>query len=174
MKRRGGRKRIGLFTAYPDTTHVRRILEGIMGQCEKYEYELFVFASSVHFSFPHHDYVRGEANIFELAQLDGLDGVIVDSVSLMGDQDHKILNRLVLRLSRCEKLPKCSLELPLEGIHLIRSSDEEAIREQCRHAIEVHGRKRICMLTGNRGNEIAEARLALYLDEIRKHGLDIL
>ena len=62
-----GRKRIGLFTAYPETTHVRRILKGIMGQCEKYNYDLCVFASSVHLSFPHTDYVRGESNIFELA-----------------------------------------------------------------------------------------------------------
>ena len=170
----GGRKRIGLFTAYPETTHVRRILEGVMGQCEKYDYDLRVFASSVHFSFLHRDYVRGEANIFELANLDRLDGVILDSVSLMGDQDNQILKRLLLRLSRCEKLPKCSLELPLEGVRLIRSNDEEALREQCRHAIEVHGRKRICVLTGNQGSEIAEARLALYLDEIRKHGLDVL
>ena len=46
------RKRIGFFTAYPETTHVRRILEGIMGQCKKYGYDLCVFASSVQFSFP--------------------------------------------------------------------------------------------------------------------------
>ena len=43
-----GRKRIGLFTAYPETTHVRRILEGVTGQCEQYGYDLCVFASSVH------------------------------------------------------------------------------------------------------------------------------
>ena len=170
----GERKRIGLFTAYPETTHVRRILEGVMGQCEKYDYDLCVFASSVHFSFPHADYVRGEANIFELANYDRLDGVILDSVSLMGDQDNKILKRLLSRLSRWEQLPKCALELPLEGMRLIRSNDEEALRGQCRHVIEAHGRKRICILTGNQGNEIAEARLALYLDEIRKHGLDVL
>ena len=170
----GGRKRIGLFTAYPETTHVRRILEGVMGQCEKYDYDLFVFASSVHFSFLHTNYVRGEANIFELANFEKLDGVILDSVSLMGDQDNRILQRLLSRLSRCGQLPKCALELPLEGMRLIRSNDEEAHREQCRHVIEVHGRKRICILTGNQGNEIAEARLALYLDEIRRHGLDVL
>ncbi len=169
-----GRKRIGLFTAYPETTHVRRILEGMMVQCEKYDYDLCVFASSVHFSLPRDDYVRGEANIFELANFDRLDGVILDSVSLTGDQDNKILKRLLLRLSRCGKLPRCSLELPLEGVRLIRSNDEEALREQCRHAIEAHGRKRICILTGNQGTEIAEARLSVYLDEIRKHGLGVL
>ena len=168
------RRRIGLFTAYPETTHVRRILKGIMTQCEKYDYDLCVFAPSVHLSFPHEDYVRGEANIFELASLDRLDGVILDSVTLTGDPDDRIQKRLLSRLSRYEKLPKCALELPMDGIHLIQNNNENAIREQCRHAIEVHGRKRICILTGTQGNEIAETRLALYLDEIRRHGLDVL
>lgn len=168
------RKRIGLFTAYPETTHVRRIMEGIMTQCEKYGYDLCVFASSVHFSFPHDNYVRGEANIFRLANYEELDGVILDSVSITGDREDRISRDLASRLSCFPDLPKCTLELPVEGIRLIPCDNEEAIREQCRHAIEVHGRERICILTGRQGNEIAESRLAAYLDEIRKHGLDVL
>ena len=168
------RRRIGLFTAYPETTHARRILDGIAGQCKKYGYDLCVFASSVHFSFPHENYVRGEANIYRLANPDELDGVILDSVSLVGDPENRIQKNLLAWISGYEKLPKCALELPMEGIRLIPNNNEEAIREQCRHVIEVHGRKRICILTGQQGNEIAESRLALYLDEIRKHGLDVL
>ena len=168
------RRRIGLFTAYPETTHVRRILEGIMTQCEKYGYDLCVFASSVHLSFPHTDYVRGETNIFALANPDRFDGVILDSVSLTGDPDDRTKKKLVSRLLKYRNLPKCALELPVGGIHLIPNNNENAIREQCRHVIEVHGRKRICVLTGLKGNEIAETRLAIYLDEIRRHGLDVL
>lgn len=168
------RRRIGFFTAYPETTHVRRVLKGIMTQCEKYGYDLYVFASSVHLSFPHENYVRGEANIFNLANLDKLDGVIVDSVSLTGDPENRIAAKLLSKLKACDRLPKCTLELPMEGIQLIQSNNEEALRESCRHVIEKHGRKRICILTGHKGNEIAEQRLSIYLDEIRKHGLDVL
>ena len=168
------RKRIGLFMAHPETAHARRILKGIMSQCEKYSYDLFVFSPSIHLSFPHENYVRGEANIFNLANPAELDGVIVDSVSLVGDPDDRISKKLYRRLAEYSKLPMCALELPVEGMQLIRSNNEEAIRAQCKHAIEVHGRKRLCILTGHQGNEIAEARLALYLDEIRKHGLDVL
>jgi len=170
----GRRKRIGVFMAHPETTHAHRILSGMMGQCEKYGYDLFVFSPSIHLSFPHENYVRGEANIYHLANPDELDGVIVDSVSMVGDPEDRISKELYARLAGYRDLPICALELPVEGIHLIRSSDEEAIREQCRHAIEVHGKKRLCLLTGHQGNEIAEMRLALYLDEIRKHGLDVL
>lgn len=168
------RKRIGLFTAYPETTHARRILEGVMCQCERYNYDLFVFASSVHLSFPHDRYVQGEANIYQLANFDELDGIILDSVSLIGDPENRTLKKLASRLARCEKLPVCTLEYPVERIPLIPNNNEESIREQCRHAIEVHGRTRLCILTGPEGNEIAESRLALYLDEIGKHGLEVL
>ena len=133
------RKRIGLFTAYPETTHARRILEGVMCQCERYNYDLFVFASSVHLSFPHDRYVQGEANIYQLANFDELDGIILDSVSLIGDPENRTLKKLASRLARCEKLPVCTLEYPVEGIPLIPNNNEESIREQCRHAIEVHG-----------------------------------
>ena len=99
---KGRRKRIGLFVAYPELTHVRRTIEGIMAQCEKYDYDLCVFASNVHFSFPHLNYLRGEANIFELANLDELDGVILDNVTMVGDKDSQIQKRL---LDRLEKYP---------------------------------------------------------------------
>ena len=168
------RKRIGFFTAYPETTHVRRTMEGIMEQCVKYNYDLYVFASSVHFSFPHAHYVQGESNIFNLANLDELDGVIVDSVSITGDPGDELSKKLIARLLCHPNLPACGLEFPMEGIPLIRCNNEEAIREEARHVIEVHSRKRICILTGQQGNKIAEARLAIYLDEIRKHGLDVL
>lgn len=168
------RRRIGLLTAYPETTHVRRILEGVKTQCEKYDYDLFVFASSVHFSFPHENYVRGEANIFELANLDRLDGLILDSISLTGAPEDKIHRQVMERLARWKNLPMCTLELATGDIPLIANQNEEAIREQARHIIEKHGRRKICVLTGQQGNEIAEARLALYLDEICRHGLEVL
>ncbi|MCR5739912.1 MAG: GGDEF domain-containing protein [Lachnospiraceae bacterium] len=172
MKNR--RKRIGLFVAYPELTHVRRIIEGIMVQCEKYDYDLCVFTSNVHFSFPHKNYRHGEANIFELANLDELDGVILDNVTLVGDEGSKIQKRLLERLAEHKDLPKFALELPSEGVELVESDSEDVLREECRHVIEDHGRKKICVLTGTKGNEIAENRLRIFLDEIKKHGLEIL
>ncbi len=168
------RRRIGLFTAYPEATHVRRVLEGVMAQCEKYDYDLFVFSSCVHLSFPNEEYIEGEANIFKLANPDMLDGMIVDGVSIVGDPGDKSLHELVSMVSGYNDMPKCILELPVGDLHVISSCNEKAIREQVRHVIDVHGRKKICILTGHKGNEIAEERLSLYLDEIRKHGLDVL
>ncbi|MBP5331047.1 MAG: GGDEF domain-containing protein [Lachnospiraceae bacterium] len=170
----GLRKRIGLFVSYPEITHVRRIMEGIMLQCRKYDYDLCVFASSIHLSFPHENYVRGESNIFNLANFDKLDGVILDSTTMTGDRDNLTSKKLLERLAAFKDIPKCALELTMEGTRLIESNNENVLREACRHVIEVHGRKKICILTGQQGNEVAEARLAIYLDEIQKYGLQVL
>ncbi|MBR5420103.1 MAG: GGDEF domain-containing protein [Lachnospiraceae bacterium] len=167
------RKRIALFAAYPEIVHVRRIVDGISQQCRKYNYDLCVFASSTHLSFPHPNYVRGEANIYELADLDSLDGVILDHATLTGDPEDKTLQRLLERLRKHPSLPCCSLEVPLEGIKYIRNDNEEVLREMCRHAIEKHGRKKLCILTGHKDHPVSEERLRIFLDEIHAHGLDV-
>ena len=167
------RKRIAAFVAYPELIHVRRILEGIREQCRTYDYDLCVFSSNTHLSFPHAEYVEGEANIYELANFDELDGVILDYSTLTGDPGDKFLKRLLERLAQYPNLPKCTLEIPMEGIHLIENHNEAVLREMCRHVIEVHGRKNICILTGNKDFDVAEKRLAIFLDEIEKHGLKV-
>ncbi|MBR3508494.1 MAG: GGDEF domain-containing protein [Lachnospiraceae bacterium] len=167
------RKRIAAFVAYPELIHVRRILDGIREQCKTYDYDLCVFSSNTHLSFPHEEYVQGEGNIFELANFDALDGVILDYSTLTGDPGDKMLKRLRERLANYPDLPKCILEVPLEGLHLIENDNEAVLREMCRHVIEVHGCKNICILTGNQGFEVAEKRLAIFLDEIGKHGLEV-
>lgn len=168
------RKRIGLFAAFPEIVHVRRILEGIMGQCKKYDYDLCVFSPSIHLSFPHDDYLKGEANIYNLANLEDLDGIILDTTTLTGDTDNMTQKKLIERLSKYENLPMCALELPMGKTKVIGCSNEEALREMCRHVIEVHGKKKICLLTGQQGNNVAEQRLSIFLDEIQKHGLEVL
>ena len=175
---RGGdlsrRKRIALFVSFPELVHVRRIMDGIRSQCAKYDYDLCVFASSTHLSFPHVNYMRGETNIFELANLDEIDGVIIDQSTMTGDKDDHTLKRLMERLFEHPGLPRCSLEISVENTKLIKNDNEAVLREMCRHVIEKHGRKKICLLTGYKGNEVAEERLKIFLDEIDRHGLEVL
>ena len=162
------RKRIALFAAFPEMVHVRRILDGILSRCEAYDYDICVFASSTHLSFPHIDYMRGESNIYELANLDKFDGVIVDHGSMTDNKDNRSLKRLEERLQAYPDLPKCSLEMSLKGMKLIKKDNEDVLREMCRHVIEKHGRKKICILTGPADNEVAVERLKIFLDEIEK------
>ena len=38
----------------------------------------------------------------------------------------------------------------------------------CRHIVDVHGKKDICILTGPKGHTEAESRLTIFLDELSK------
>ncbi|MBR4667425.1 MAG: GGDEF domain-containing protein [Butyrivibrio sp.] len=168
------RKRIGLFVSFPEIVHVRRITEGIRRRCEQYDYDLCIFAASVHVKFPMDEYAAGETNIYELANFNELDGVILDHATLSGSRDEFVLKRLLERLKDYPDLPVCSLESELEGTTFIGNDNEETLREMCRHVIEFHGKKKICILTGQKGNSVSEKRLDIFLDEIEKHGLSVL
>lgn len=168
------RKRIGLFVSFPEIVHVRRITEGVRRRCEQYGYDLCVFASSVHVSFPTEAYVAGEANIYELANLNELDGLILDYATVSGGKDDHVLKHIQERIRKYPDLPVCSLESPLEGTEFIGNDNEEILRELCRHVIDVHGKKKLCILTGHKGNSVAETRLSIFLDEIGKHGISVL
>ncbi len=168
------RKRIGLFVSFPETVHVRRVTEGIRRRCELYGYDMCVFAASVHVNFPMDDYVLGETSIYELANFDELDGVILDHVTLNGTTDEFVLKRIRERLIEHPSLPACSLETPIEGTTFIENDNEETLRELCHHVVNVHNKKKICLLTGFKDNPVSEKRLSIFLDEIKKMGLSVL
>ena len=167
------RKIIGLYTALPESVHGQRITAGIMRQCEKYGYHLCVFGSMTHLEYQNEAYRRGEMNIFELANCRRLDGIIFDTSTLMGDRSGEIINHLCERLEVKPGIPAVALEMPIEGLPMMENRNEDILREMCRHIIEVHGKTRLCILTGQKGNDVAESRLGVLLDEISKHGLTV-
>ncbi len=167
------RKRIALFTAQPEASHGTRIINGIAAQCRKYGYHFLVFAPLIHLQFQRDNYVETEANIFRAISLGQIDGLILDTVNLKVGAGEQYLPDLLEYLKDYPDLPVVSLEMSIGDLPLIKSDNEEALREMCRHAIEVHGKKDICILTGAQGNEVAECRLDICLDEIQKHGLTV-
>lgn len=167
------RKTIALFTAQPEASHVSRIINGIAIQCQKYGYHFLVFSPMTHLEFKRSAYVETETNIYRAVNLDKIDGLILDAVNLIVGDGKLIANELLERLKDYPDLPVVSLEMSMGALPLIKSNNEEALREMCRHAIEVHGKKNICILTGHQGNEVAEYRLNICLDEIAKHGLSV-
>ena len=167
------RKNIALFTAQPEAAHVIRIINGITAQCRKYAYHVSVFTPMIHMEFKQIPYVRGESEIYRMIELGSIDGLILDAVNLVPGEGKIILDELLLRLKDYPDLPVVSLEMSIGDIPVIKTKNEEALREMCRHAIEVHNKTELCILTGQKGNEVAESRLAVCLDEIGKHGITV-
>ena len=167
------RKNIALLTALPESAHGKRIITGISRQCEKYGYNLCVFGAMIYLRVQWENYKNGEANIFELANFNNLDGVILDTAMLIGDQSGETIRSICERLKENPGIPAVALELPIEGLPTIENHNENILREMCRHVIEFHGKKKICILTGPKENAAASSRLEVFLDEIGKHGLTV-
>ena len=167
------RKNIALFTAQPEASHGIRIINGIATQCRKYGYHFSVFSPLTHLEFQRETYVEAESNIFRLMNFDSIDGLILDSVNLVLGEGGRILPELLECLKAHPDLPVVTLEMSIGDLPMIKSDNEMALREMCRHMIEVHGKKNLCILTGPKGNEVAEERLNVCLDEIEKAGYSV-
>ena len=166
------RKTICFVTILPDTLHPQRTSKGIAAQCEKYGYNVAVFASMVDPEFYFKDYEKGERNIYELINFDRFDGVILDTVSLMYSNNDILIKGLYDRI-KTSGIPAVSISIPYKDIHTVSNNNEPMLRKMCRHAIEVHGCKEICLLTGQKDNFEAMQRLDIFIDEIEKHGLKV-
>ena len=167
------RKLIGLITAVPESTHAKRVLEGVFAQCNTYGYDVAVFASLTHFSMVQRKYVEGEKNIYELINFDLLDGVIVDTISLIEDGDETIVKYICSKLKNECKKPVVSLNLPLGSYPMSHSSDAEVLKEMVEHVLDVHHRTDIAFLTGTKDYPVSEERLKVFLDIMQERGFSV-
>lgn len=166
-------KLIGLITAVPESNHAQRVIEGICHQCEKYGYNVVVFATMSHLSGDNKGYINGELNIYELINFELLDGVIVDTISLSENNDPTLKNEMLRKLQeQCTK-PVVSLNLPLGDYPVVSGNDEVVFREIMEHVIDVHGAKEICFLTGHKENIISKQRLEYCFEVMKERKLPI-
>ncbi|MBQ8928511.1 MAG: GGDEF domain-containing protein [Oscillospiraceae bacterium] len=166
-------KKIALLTAMPESIHVQRLTTGMFAQCRKYGYHALVFGAMTHLYSARPRYNEGEANIYELVNFRGVDGVILDTTQLQGDNTGATVARLCERIEAECGAPVTALEMEIGGFPLIRNENEEMLRETCRHMVRVHGKHRICLLTGQKDNEVAEERLAVMCDELSRLGAPV-
>ena len=167
------RKTICLVSSQLVTDHGKRICKGIAAQCKKYGYDLAVFSSMVNYEFEDRAYAQAELNIYELVNFDLFDGIILDTGSLMASDVTEVIEKLYKRIKGGTGVPAVCIGIPYKDLDFISNSNDSRLRELCRHAIDVHGCKDICILTGTKNNHEAEERLEIMLDEINKHGLKV-
>ena len=167
------RKTICLITGMPEKLHARRVAKGVFEQCEKYEYNVAVFASMSHFLFFIEEHANGEKNIYSLPNFSMFDGVILDTVILTEDTTNKVLETVTHKIGEQGDIPTVCLGVPYGGYETISGYNDDILREICRHVAGVHGKRDICVLTGPKGHPEAEERLAVFADELEKLGIDL-
>ncbi len=161
------------MTAVPESVHVHRVIKGIAAQCGKYGYDLAVIASMVSDSGYFKDFIKGEQDIYGLTDYSLFDGVILDGISLITGDDTRLILEQYEKIRRAGSCPVFNIGMPAGDIPTLENSNDILLRQICRHAIEVHGCKKFCILTGHKGNHEAEERLSVMKDEIEKHALKV-
>lgn len=169
----GRRKTICLMTAFPEGTHQSRIISGVISQCRRYDYNLVVLSSSIHLHSPRQRYLLGEINIYSLLNQNEVDGIILDTAALCGDNNGLIFREITDPIIGYSRKPIVSIEMPWEHYHVIENENEEILRETVRHVVTVHGKRKLCILTGHENEPISHSRLKVFLDEARWLGINV-
>ena len=167
------RKRIGLLNAVPESIHAHKVFEGVFEQCNKYNYDVAVFSPMHHLSGNYKDYVKGELNIFELINFELLDGIIVDSLSLIENNDTTIWKQLLQKLEKECKRPVVSLNVSMGDYFVAESSNDIIFDKMVAHVAEEHHIKDICFLTGFEDSATAQERLNAFIAAMKKRNLPI-
>jgi diguanylate cyclase (GGDEF)-like protein len=167
------RKKIALLTASPEIGHGKRMLEGVAAQCLKYNYDLAVFCAMTGLNTAMEEYSAGEKNIFNLPNFDLLDGVILDTAQLIDSHGYEHLDIIYDMIKRKCHIPVVALDMPIHDIHFIESENEGVLREMARHVVNVHHKKRICLISGSEDNYASKFRMETFIDELEKLGIDV-
>lgn len=167
------RKTIGCIIVRPEGVYERRVLDGLLSQCEQYDYDLVVFSPMVVVSHYDKDYRKGEMNILNLIEFDRFDAIIIAALSFADSGNTEFLNSIYERIiKKCTK-PLITLDFPFENHETIYTDDVPAFHEITKHILDVHKCKNIYFLTGIENYDISEKRLKGFTDILKERGLPV-
>lgn len=167
------RKNIAVITTNPESIYQTRVIDGVLDQCEKYGYNVSVFAILVHLCHFYKDYLHGEMNIYNLPNFDMFDGVIVTSISFSDNNTMPFFDELLKKLQKeCDK-KIVALDLPFGDYQVTYTDDRGAFKEITQHVFEEHKCKNVYFLTGVENYAVSENRLGGYLDYLEEHNMPV-
>ena len=167
------RKTIGCILVRPEGSYEHRVLEGLISQCEQYDYDLAIFSPMVVVSHYDKDYRSGEMNILNLINFDLFDAFIVASLSFADSGNTNFLESVYESISARCNTPLITLDYPFENHETVYTDDIPAFREITKHVLDVHKCKNIYFLTGIENYDISEKRLKGFTDVLKERGMPI-
>jgi len=167
------RKTIGCIVVRPEGTYEHRVLDGLLSQCEQYDYDIVVFSPMVVVSHYDKNYRKGEMNILNLIEFDKFDAIIVAALSFADSGNTEFLHDIYTKIStKCTK-PLITLDFPFENHETVYTDDVPAFHEITKHILDVHNCKNIYFLTGIENYDISEKRLKGFTDILTERGIAV-
>ena len=167
------RKVIGCIINNPESQYQSRALDGLISQCEAYDYDMAVFSPLVDVTHYFKDYMHGDQNILYLANFDYIDAVVIASTPLLAyDGGMEAIEKVKSILScKCKK-PVIMMDSPVDDYEVVETDDAVAMEQMTAHVLDVHGCNpdKIYFLTGAEGHVSSLKRMAGCEREYKKRG----
>ena len=170
------RKVIGCIVNSPESEYQSRVLDGLISQCEAYDYDMAVFSPLVDVTHYFKDYMHGDQNILYLANFDYIDAVVVASTPLLSyNGGMEAIEKVKSILSRKCKKPVIMMDSPVDDYEVVETDDAVAMEQMTAHGLDVHGcnPNKIYFLTGAEGHVSSLKRMAGCEREYKKRGYEI-
>ncbi len=164
------RKLIGFLTASPENENQQRLLEGLFSQCKYYGYDVAVVSPLVQICHYFKDYLKGEMNIYNLINLDLFDGLVIDTVSLSEDNVSWVIEAIGKQLHKVGYNNVVSIDIPIEGFHMVETDDVSAFKTITDHILDVHHCQNVWVLCGPKGMTVSEKRILGIQRSFEAHG----
>ena len=164
----------GIIAAQVADTEQKQLLKGIITQAHQLGADVAVI-SNIYNPNETNESLFGENDIYELIASPDLDGIILLTETIINEPlQQKILS--LLRSRPPVPIIAVGAELPefsLPEFTFINTSDKEDFETLTNHLIEVHGFRKIDMLTGHVQIEISHQRAAGFQKAMKTHGIPV-
>ncbi len=165
------RKVIGLITAEPESIYAARIIENVCQRSLAYDYDIAIIAALTNVGLAQENYLAGELNIYNLINFDRLDGILLDSPSLMDSRTLRLIPQVMdLLTEKCNK-PVVSLGSHLQEFPSFVPTNRRILQELTEHVIDVHQCRNLYFLAGYEGNSDSIDRINGFKDALAARGI---
>ena len=168
-------KKIGFFSGGNDVEFNGKLVNGMQEACLEEGIELLGFTSLMK-SLPDYvedvvpvNIVNGENQIYELADYNELDGIIILAHEFI---DSGIMDSIVKRAKAAGK-PVVIVDGEAEDCYSVLFSDESSMEEMVRHIVEFHGIRKVNFISGFKGNRQSEERLNAYKKVLTENNIPV-
>ncbi len=162
-------RKIGVLIPAVRSVLESNLLQGIHVQAKRMGYDVLVFTNSSNSlkEYPWTDYVKGEENIYRLAEAADLDGLIFAAGRFRNED---LIDRIMRRVEKLS-VPCLILEHTHKHLPFLYPPQHESIRLITKHLIEEHGCRKLHCLTGYEGHTVAEECLQAFLETLHAYGI---
>lgn len=167
------RKTIGVITTDPENIYQATVLEGIFRKANELDLDVLVFTTFVKATHPNLQYLKGEANIYNIINFDMLDGVILLTLSFKYHSDNIIFDQIEKLMKEKCRCPVITVDESMGDYEHISTDDEESFRSITDHVIEVHNCKKLYLLAGEKGTVTSDMRYRGFVKSLRSHNIEL-